>query len=105
MASPKRSQSTVSRQRPGAAGVSAGVQWITVDPDMAGQRLDNFLMARLRGVPKGKIYRIVRKGEVRVNKGRVRPDTRLKAGDEVRIPPVVRPEKPVSAVPGTAYRR
>ena len=100
MASTKRSQSPVSRSRPGSSSASAGVQWITVDPDMAGQRLDNFLMARLRGVPRSKIYRIVRKGEVRVNKGRVRPDTRLEAGDEVRIPPVVRPEKPVSAVPG-----
>lgn len=108
MASPQRSHSTTPRRDArqarssgiDARGVSAGVQWITVDADMAGQRLDNFLMARLRGVPKGKIYRIVRKGEVRVNKGRVRPDTRLKAGDEVRIPPVVRPQKPVSDIPG-----
>jgi 23S rRNA pseudouridine955/2504/2580 synthase len=76
------------------------VQWITVDPDMAGQRLDNFLMARLRGIPRSKIYRIVRKGEVRVNKGRVKPDTRLEAGDQVRIPPVVKPEKPTSSIPG-----
>lgn len=67
---------------------------------MAGQRLDNFLMARLRGIPKGKIYRIVRKGEVRVNKGRVKPDTRLQAGDEVRIPPVIKPERPTSSIPG-----
>ncbi|WP_406812898.1 23S rRNA pseudouridine(955/2504/2580) synthase RluC [Marinobacter daqiaonensis] len=67
---------------------------------MAGQRLDNFLMARLRGVPKSKIYRIVRKGEVRINKGRVRPDTRVQAGDLVRIPPVVKPERSTPTVPG-----
>ncbi len=100
MASSKTSQPKAYRQSSGVSGNSAGVQWITVEPDMAGQRLDNFLMARLRGVPKGKIYNIVRKGEVRINRGRARPDTRLAAGDEVRIPPVVRPEKPVSTIPG-----
>lgn len=82
------------------ASDSAVVQWLTVDPELAGQRLDNFLMARLRGVPKSKIYRIVRKGEVRVNKGRARPDTRLAAGDEVRVPPVTRPERAPVAQPG-----
>lgn len=108
MASPQRSQTATSRRRSetsgerqkGAQGLPTGVQWITVEPDMAGQRLDNFLMARLRGIPKGKIYRIVRKGEVRVNKGRVKPDTRLKAGDQVRIPPVLKPERPTSSIPG-----
>lgn len=58
--------------------VRQGVQWVTVDEDNEGQRLDNFLLAQLRGVPKSIIYRVVRKGEVRVNKGRVRPDTRLR---------------------------
>lgn len=108
MASPQRSQSARPRRRTGSAAETTrnsprqptGVQWITVEPDMAGQRLDNFLMARLRGIPKGKIYRIVRKGEVRVNKGRVKPDTRLQAGDQVRIPPVVKPERPTSSIPG-----
>ena len=78
----------------------ARVQWATVDDDMAGQRLDNFLLARLRGVPKSMVYRIVRKGEVRVNKGRVKPDTRLSAGDVVRIPPVVQKQKPEQPKPG-----
>jgi len=50
--------------------------------------VDNFLMARLKGVPKSKVYNILRKGEVRVNKGRVKPDYRLKEGDSVRVPPV-----------------
>jgi 23S rRNA pseudouridine955/2504/2580 synthase len=71
-----------------------------VDEDNAGQRVDNFLMAQIRDLPRSIVYRIIRKGEVRVNKGRVRPDTRLKTGDEVRIPPVTRKEKPAQVVPG-----
>ncbi len=64
------------------------VQFIEIDEDQAGQRLDNFLMARLKGVPKSRVYRILRKGEVRVNKKRAKPVQRLEAGDIVRIPPV-----------------
>ncbi len=64
------------------------VQVVEIDPDQAGQRVDNFLLARLKGVPKSRIYRILRKGEVRVNKGRVKPDHKLRAGDLVRIPPL-----------------
>jgi 23S rRNA pseudouridine955/2504/2580 synthase len=63
------------------------VSWITVDDEAAGQRVDNFLLRTLKGVPKSHIYRIVRSGEVRVNKGRVGPDARLAAGDVLRIPP------------------
>ena len=55
--------------------------------DHAGQRLDNFLTRRLKGVPKSRVYAMVRKGEVRVNGGRARPDKRLAAGDVVRVPP------------------
>lgn len=64
------------------------VQWLTVDAEYADQRIDNYLLRVLKGVPKSMIYRILRRGEVRVNKGRVKPTYRLKAGDEVRIPPV-----------------
>ncbi|MCO4320849.1 23S rRNA pseudouridine(955/2504/2580) synthase RluC [Aliidiomarina quisquiliarum] len=64
------------------------VSWHRVSIDEAGQRLDNFLLARLKGVPKSMVYRIVRKGEVRVNKGRVKPEYKLQANDDVRIPPV-----------------
>ncbi len=64
------------------------VSWHCISTDEAGQRLDNFLLARLKGVPKSMIYRIVRKGEVRVNKGRVKPDYKLQTDDEIRIPPV-----------------
>lgn len=88
------------RAEPPAGQVQKGVQLVPVDEDMAGQRVDNFILARLRGVPKSVVYRIVRKGEVRVNKGRVKPDTRLKAGDVVRIPPVVQQTKPEQVAPG-----
>ena len=61
---------------------------MTVDEDSAGQRLDNFLMRHLKGVPKTHIYRIIRSGEVRINKGRASADTRIESGDVVRLPPV-----------------
>ena len=64
------------------------VQWVEITEDHSEQRLDNFLITRLKGVPKSRIYRIVRKGEVRVNKGRVDVKYRLVIGDIVRIPPV-----------------
>ena len=81
--------------------VKQGVRKVVVDEDNHGQRVDNYLMAQIRDVPRSIIYRIIRKGEVRVNKGRVKPDTRLNTGDEVRIPPVTRKEKPAQVVPGS----
>jgi 23S rRNA pseudouridine955/2504/2580 synthase len=62
--------------------------WLTVGDEAEGQRVDNFLLRMLKGVPKSHVYRILRSGEVRVNKGRVGPDARLAVGDVVRIPPV-----------------
>ena len=59
-----------------------------IDDELAGQRLDNFLITRLKGVPRGHVYRLVRSGQVRVNSGRVGPGYRIRAGDRVRIPPV-----------------
>ncbi len=67
---------------------STGVRRMSIDADQAGQRLDNYLSSRMKGVPKSRVYRLVRKGEVRVNGKRAKPDTRLEAGDMVRIPPV-----------------
>lgn len=64
------------------------VQQIIVNDNNAGQRLDNFLSTFLRGVPKSRIYRIIRKGEVRVNKGRISVNYRLALGDTIRIPPI-----------------
>ena len=74
-----------------------GVTFVDIDDENdVGQRIDNFLMRRLKGVPKHKIYSILRKGEVRVNSGRVKQTYRLKATDRVRIPPVAtRAEAPV----------
>mgnify|MGYP003384646295 FL=1 len=68
------------------------VRLVTITEDRLGQRLDNFLIGQLKGAPKSLVYRIVRKGEVRVNKGRVKPDYKLCVGDIVRIPPVKLPE-------------
>jgi len=67
---------------------SLEVKWLTVDEESAGQRLDNFLIRHLKGVPKTHVYRIIRSGEVRVNKGRASADTRIETGDVVRLPPV-----------------
>ena len=64
------------------------VQWVTADESKEGQRLDNFLSNQLKGLPKGRIYKMIRTGEVRINKGRCKPDSRVSAGDIVRIPPV-----------------
>ena len=66
---------------------------IGVDADSAGQRLDNFLLRHLKGVPKTHVYRIIRSGEVRINKGRASADTRVQEGDQVRLPPVRVSEK------------
>jgi 23S rRNA pseudouridine955/2504/2580 synthase len=70
--------------------IPSRVEFVTVGPDQGGQRIDNFLLRHLKGVPKTLIYRILRKGEVRVNKGRIKPDYRVQAGDEIRIPPIRR---------------
>ncbi len=72
---------------------------VSINAELAGQRIDNFLLARARGVPRSHVYRILRRGEVRVNKGRVKPDYRLQPGDLVRIPPLrtVEPRPPGEA--------
>ncbi|MCU7919537.1 MAG: 23S rRNA pseudouridine(955/2504/2580) synthase RluC [Candidatus Thiodiazotropha sp. (ex Epidulcina cf. delphinae)] len=67
---------------------SPTVRFVEVAQEFAGQRIDNFLLRELKGVPKSYIYRILRKGEVRVNKGRVKAVYKLQAGDTIRIPPV-----------------
>jgi 23S rRNA pseudouridine955/2504/2580 synthase len=69
------------------------VSWVTVDDAAAGQRIDNFLCRILKGVPKSHVYRILRSGQVRVNKGRAGPERRLAVGDVVRLPPVRTPER------------
>ncbi len=69
------------------------VQLLTIEAEHEGQRIDNFLKTQLKGVPKSLIYRILRKGEVRVNKKRIKPEYKLCTGDEVRVPPVRVAEK------------
>jgi len=79
------------------------VTWLEVGEESDAQRIDNFLLRRLKGVPKSHVYRVLRSGEVRVNSGRVKPDYRLQLGDRIRLPPVrvsspgsKRPTKPDS---------
>ena len=67
---------------------SSGARIVRVSEDRAGQRLDNFLLGQLKGVPRSLVYKIVRSGQVRVNGGRAKAERKLEAGDEVRIPPV-----------------
>ena len=78
---------------------AAGVKTVQVGEDSAGQRLDNFLLRELKGVPKTHVYRIIRSGEVRVNKGRASAETRVAVGDLVRLPPVRLPERVVEGPP------
>jgi len=82
------------------------VQFIDIDEDMAGQRIDNFLRNQLKSIPKSMVYRILRKGEVRVNKKRIKAEYKLSAGDVVRIPPVTMEVKPDdNAAPSTKLNK
>lgn len=82
----------VKNASPGPKPPAAAVQYVRIDEGSEGQRLDNFLTKILKGAPKPLVYRIIRSGEVRVNKARAQPDTRLNLGDEIRVPPVRLPE-------------
>jgi len=76
--------------------VATKVQFVTIDDNHAGQRIDNYLVTLLKGVPKSRVYRILRKGEVRVNKKRIKPVYKLQLDDVVRIPPIkIDEEKPL----------
>ena len=89
---------------PAGASAAPAVHRVVVDEASEGQRLDNFLMKLLKGVPKTHVYRLIRSGEVRVNKGRAGADTRLALGDEVRIPPVrVADRSEVPAAPAREF--
>lgn len=100
MASGAESRAGAARSAPRPGGGPR--EWV-VDAEQAGQRIDNWLLARLKGVPKSHVYRILRRGEVRVNKGRIRPEYRLAAGDVVRVPPV-RMGTEAPAAPGVPAR-
>jgi 23S rRNA pseudouridine955/2504/2580 synthase len=89
---------------PPSSQSGAQVQFVTIGEEEAGQRIDNYLLRVCKGVPKSHIYRILRSGEVRVNKGRIDQLYRLEAGDMVRIPPVRVAERSSSApVPGMEF--
>jgi len=77
----------------------ARATWLEVDEEAAAQRIDNFLLRHLKGVPKSHVYQVLRSGQVRVNSGRVKPDYRLQAGDKVRLPPVRIAARPSKARP------
>lgn len=85
--------------------MSESVQFITISEDEAGQRLDNFLLRILKRAPKSLIYRIIRKGEVRINKGRCKPDRKLLPGDVVRVPPVKIDTQEETATPSQQLSR
>ena len=82
--------------------ISYPVRMISVDEDRAGQRIDQFLISQFKGVPKSFVYRILRKGEVRVNKKRIDQTYKLAYGDLVRLPPVKIEDNPV-VVPQTIW--
>jgi 23S rRNA pseudouridine955/2504/2580 synthase len=84
--------STISKRK-------SDVQHVEIEPEQGQRRLDNFLFGRLRDVPKSRVYRMIRTGEVRVNGGRVRPEYRLQPGDRLRLPPLVRDEERTPRVP------
>ena len=81
---------------------AGGVQYVEAGEGDAGQRLDNFLVRVLKGVPRTHVYRLLRKGEVRVNSKRAKPDQRVSAGDRIRLPPIRRPEPVAPVVPTPA---
>ena len=84
--------------------VSDGVQLVRIEKSHIGQRLDNFLIRHLKGVPRARVYRLIRRGEVRVNKKRCKPDRKLELGDEVRIPPYTSSYSKQTAKPSPALQ-
>jgi len=84
---------------------ASGVEIVKIPASLAGQRVDNFLITRLKGVPRSLVYKLLRRGEVRVNKGRVKPAHRLAEGDLVRLPPVRRADIEARRVPPAGMQR
>ena len=96
-----KQQAPLGRGLDTAAAGPLAVRMLTVDAESAGQRLDNYLIRLLKGVPKTHVYRVIRSGEVRVNKGRAGADTRVAEGDQIRVPPM-RLAAPSTAPPAPA---
>lgn len=87
------------------SGTNAAVRFVEIADDLEGQRIDNFLRTELKGVPKSLIYRILRKGQLRVNKKRVKPEYRLQGGDLLRIPPIRVAERGEAPKPSDSLQR
>lgn len=87
------------KNSPDKKTIKTKVEHINVSREYENQRIDNYLINKFKGMPKTRVYRLLRKGEVRVNKKRVQPMYRLQAGDEIRLPPVVLEEKAKQAPP------
>lgn len=87
-ASKKNVMETLDSPPDAAQDVGVKVEWLCIGPEAEGQRLDNFLFRHLKGIPKSRIYRMLREGEVRVNRKRAKPDYHLQLDDSLRIPPV-----------------
>src|SRR4051794_32744297 len=88
---------------PPSSQATPQAQFVTIGEEEAGQRIDNYLLRVCKGVPKSHIYRILRSGEVRVNKGRIDQLYRLESGDVVRIPPVRVAERQANEAPGAEF--
>ncbi|MRW83292.1 RluA family pseudouridine synthase [Pseudoduganella sp. FT26W] len=89
---------------PASTSAPLQAQFVTITEEEAGQRIDNYLLRVCKGVPKSHVYRILRSGEVRVNKGRIDQLYRLVQGDVVRIPPIRLAEKPDNHVPAAEFK-
>ncbi len=99
-------QPAANRPEPAAGATPGkGVSYVEAGEGDVGQRLDNYLMRVLKTIPKSHVYRVLRKGEVRVNGKRAKPETRLVLGDRVRIPPLRIDEKPAQAKPSTSLQQ
>ena len=98
-----RHSNYASEVEPNKQSLPSKPYFVEVDEEHDGQRLDNFLITHLKGVPKAHVYRIIRKGEIRINKGRVKQTTRLKQGDSIRIPPIRLRDTNVAELDGSKY--
>ncbi len=104
---PKKSDADIGLPaKPGSqtSGSLLKVQFVSIDSESAGQRIDNFLLTYLKRLPKSRVYRLLRKGEVRVNKGRIKPEYKLQEGDVIRIPPVFLPSENAPVPAGEALK-
>ncbi|MBL4607397.1 MAG: 23S rRNA pseudouridine(955/2504/2580) synthase RluC [Pseudomonadales bacterium] len=88
---------------PSSPSSAPRVSFNSIDENSQGQRIDNYLLRTMKGVPKSRIYRALRKGEVRVNKKRIKPEFKLSIGDSVRIPPIMFEESAVPSLPGRKF--